>query len=403
MKELLERFLKYVSFDTQSDDKSKTHPSTAKQRKLAEYLADELKGLGIHDVVVSETSYVYARIPATSGLEDAEPLGLIAHIDTALEVSGANVHPQVIENWDGREIELGSSGVKLMPADCFRSKTIITTDGTTLLGADDKAGIAVIVTAIARLVESGVPHGSVCLAFTPDEEIGEGADNFDAAAFGARFAFTLDGGEVDLLETENFNAASADVTMHGKVYHPGGAYHRMVNALLVSNEFCRALPPEMVPEQTRGREGFFYLNEMSGNSGLATMHFLIRDFDTEKFEHKKQLMLAAAGKLNEAYGAGTVTVEIKEQYQNMKRHLDNYPQIAEAARKAIASVGIEPQDSLIRGGTDGAHLAEKGVFCPNLGDGCHNAHGIYEYAVLEEMELGVQIVIALTGEFADMH
>ena len=402
MNNLLERFLKYVSFDTQSDDKSKTHPSTVKQRKLAEYLADELKGLGVNDVVVSETCYVYAKIPSTSGLESAEPLGLIAHMDTALEVSGASVRPQVIENWDGKPIQLGSSGVELQASDCYRSKTIITTDGTTLLGADDKAGIAVIVTAVTRLLESGVPHGPVCLAFTPDEEIGEGAENFEPDSFGARFAFTLDGGEVDLLETENFNAASADVTIHGKVYHPGGAYHRMVNALLLSNEFCKALPPEMVPEQTRGREGFFYLNEMSGNSGLATMHFLIRDFDTEEFEHKKQLMKSIADKMNETYGAGTVTVDIKEQYQNMKRHLDNYPQIAEAARKAIASVGIEPRDSLIRGGTDGAHLAEKGVFCPNLGDGCHNAHGIYEYAVLEEMEQGVQIVIALTSEFAKL-
>ncbi len=177
----------------------------------------------------------------------------------------------------------------------------------------------------------------------------------------------------------------------------------MVNALLLSHEFCKALPPEMVPEQTRGREGFFYLNEMAGNSGLATMHFLIRDFDTEEFEHKKQLMMAIADRMNETYGGGTVVVSIKEQYQNMKRHLDNYPQIAEAARNAIASVGLVPKDSLIRGGTDGAHLAEKGVFCPNLGDGCHNAHGIYEYAVLEEMEQGVQIVLALVGEFAKMH
>ena len=403
MSNLLKRFLKYVSFDTQSDDKSKTHPSTAKQRKLAESLADELKGLGVNDVVVSEMCYVYAKIPATPGLESAEPLGLIAHMDTALEVSGANVHPQVIENWDGRAIQLGSTGIELQPSDCYRSKTIITTDGTTLLGADDKAGIAVIVTAVSRLLESGVPHGPVCLAFTPDEEIGEGAENFELVSFGARFAFTLDGGEVDLLETENFNAASADVTIHGKVYHPGGAYHRMVNALLLTYEFCKALPPEMVPEQTRGREGFFYLNEMAGSSGLATMHFLIRDFDTEEFEHKKQLMMAIADKMNETYGGGTVAVSIKEQYQNMKRHLDNYPQIADAARKAIASVGLVPKDSLIRGGTDGAHLAEKGIFCPNLGDGCHNAHGIYEYAVLEEMEQGVQIVLSLVEEFAKMH
>ncbi|MBP5639808.1 MAG: peptidase T [Victivallales bacterium] len=402
MNNLLKRFLKYVSFDTQSDDKSKTHPSTEKQRKLAEYLADELKGLGINDVVVSETSYVYAKIPATPGLEETEPLGLIAHMDTALEVSGANIHPQVIENWDGKTISLGSSGAVLQPSDAYQSKTIVTTDGTTLLGADDKAGIAIIVTAVSRLLESDIPHGPVCLAFTSDEEIGEGADNFDPAVFGARFAFTLDGGDVNLLETENFNAASADVSIHGKVFHPGGAYHRMVNALSLSMEFCRALPPEMVPEQTRGRDGFFYLNDMSGNSGLASMHFLIRDFDTAEFERKKQLMKDIACRMNGTYGDGTVVVTLKEQYQNMKRHLDNYPQIAEAARRAIASIGLVPKDSLIRGGTDGAHLAEKGVFCPNLGDGCHNAHGIYEYAVLEEMEQGVQIVLALIAEFVNM-
>lgn len=400
MNQLLSRFLDYVSFDTQSDEHTGTHPSTAKQRILAEHLAAEMVRIGLDNVRVSEYGYVYGVLPATAGLENAMPFGLIAHLDTAAEASGANVRPQVVTNWDGTPITLGESKLVLTPAERFKGTTLITTDGTTLLGADDKAGIAIIMTAMATLVQTGAPHGTICVAFTPDEEIGEGADHFDVASFGATVAYTLDGGSPKEIENENFNAAFAQITIHGAVFHPGGSYGCMVNSLKLAMEYDAMLPAGETPAGTRNREGFYHLIELSGHVGTTTMKYLIRDFDMDSFQNRKRTMQELADKMNQKYGAGTLDISIQDTYYNMKQYIDARPEVMDKALAAMKAAGVEPELHLIRGGTDGAHLAEKGLVCPNLGDGCHNAHGEREYASLTEMETVVSIVLKLAEEYA---
>ena len=400
MKKVLERFLKYVSFDTQSDENSGTHPSTAKQLCLASFLAEELEKLGLEGVQVSDKGYVYAYIPPDKGLEHVPAVGFIAHMDTSDAASGADVKPQIIEDWNGGPIPLGSSGILLSPEKKLLHHTLVTTDGTTLLGADDKAGIAVIVTAVEEVINSGIPHGRICVGFTPDEEIGEGADFFDVPLFGAQYAYTVDAGDESLIECENFNAASAVVSFKGLSVHPGYAKDMMVNAQKLAFEFDAMLPENETPARTCGREGFYHLTGSCGNVNSAELHYIIRDHDARLFEERKEKILETARVLNEKYGDGTVAVTLKEQYRNMLEVMEKYPFLVDIAQDAIRSAGLTPVMEPVRGGTDGARLCFMGLPCPNIGYGGYNAHGEREYVDVEGLENAVRIVLGIIRTFA---
>ena len=399
MKKIITRFLEYVAFDTQSDGITGTHPSTAKQFKLAEFLKNELLTLGITDVTLTDKCYLYAKLPATPGCESLPALGFIAHMDTSDAASGADIKPQIIENWDGSVISLGESGRSVTPSPRLKGHTIITTDGTTLLGADDKAGIAVIVSAAEKIIEKKLPHGPLSFCFTPDEEIGEGADFFDVAFFGAQYAYTVDGGAAELIEGENFNAASAHVFFEGVSTHPGSAKNVMVNALKTAMEFDAMLPPCEVPEHTACREGFFHLTSGKGNVSAAELHYIIRDHDAKLFEKRKETLLDIAAYLNKKYGREYVKVNLKESYRNMAEIIEKYPFLIEKAKNAIAAAGLTPSISPIRGGTDGARLSFMGLPCPNLGYGGYSAHGETEYADVEGMESVVRIILHIINSF----
>ena len=399
MKEIMTRFLEYVAFDTQSDGTSGTHPSTEKQFRLAEHLKTELLALGIKDVTLTDKCYLYAKLPATPGCEALPALGFIAHLDTSDAASGANVKPQIIKNWEGSPIPLGSSGKMVTPHPHLKGHTIITTDGTTLLGADDKAGIAIIVTAAEEILEKKLPHGPLSLCFTPDEEIGEGADFFDVPFFGADYAYTVDGGAAELIEGENFNAAGADILFTGVSTHPGSSKNIMINALKVAMEFDAMLPAWEVPSHTENREGFYHLCSCSGNVSTAKMHYILRDHDARLFEKRKETILSIAEYLNKKYGSNTVAVTLKESYRNMAEIIEKYPFLIEKAKDAITAAGLSPVVSPIRGGTDGARLSFMGLPCPNLGYGGYAAHGETEYADVEGMNSVVRIITHIINSF----
>lgn len=401
-----ERFLNYVVVNTRSDDASTTYPSTKCQFDLAQLLAKELKELGIADARADGYCYVYGTIPATPGYEDKPALGLIAHMDTSPECSGENVKPMLHENYDGGDLTLPSGLVLSVDKFPFLSKlkgeTLITTDGTTLLGADDKAGIAEIMAAVERVLTEGKPHGKLCICFTPDEEIGRGTDKFDIPGFGADFGYTVDGGDVGNLEYENFNADAAHVDIKGFLVHPGTSKNKMINAINVAMEFHAALPVMDRPEHTQNREGFFHLLNIKGGVTDAHMDYIIRDFDRAKQEHRKETLHHIADCLNDKYGEGTVTLEIREQYRNMiEKLIPEYEHLLDNARKAIRTAGMEPVEVPFRGGTDGAMLSWKGLPCPNLGTGGFNFHGTGECITAERMDRAAEILLNLIDIYAE--
>ncbi|HAR40296.1 MAG TPA: peptidase T [Coprothermobacter sp.] len=396
---LVKRFLKYVSFDTQSDENSNTYPSTAKQLELANYLVEELKTLGLTDAAVDQYGYVTATLPGNVQGKDIPVIGFLAHMDTSPEFPGANVKPRIIENYDGQStIELGAERV-LSPEEFphlrnYAGKTLITTDGTTLLGADDKAGIAEIVTAVEYLLEHPeIEHGTIKVGFTPDEEVGRGVDYFDVKKFGADFAFTLDGGEYGELSYETFNAAQAKVIVHGKSIHPGEAKNKMKNAILLAMDYINQMPPAEVPAHTEGYEGFYHVYHIEGSVDRAVLTWIIRDHHRDRFEERKTYMVNAAQWMNKKYGDGTFEIDVKDQYYNLYEVLKDKPVIIELAKKAMKEAGIDPIIRPVRGGTDGSRLTFMGLPTPNLFTGGHNYHGPYEYIVVESMEKAVQVVV----------
>lgn len=400
-----ERLLKYVVVDTPSNPEAGTTPSSACQFELAKMLVEELKALGVDNAQVDEKCYVYASLPATAGYENSKRLGFIAHMDTAPDFNGCGVKPQIIFDYNGEDVQLGKSSRILSVKDFphlpkMKGRTLITTDGTSLLGSDDKSGIAEILTMTERILTENIPHGKICIAFTPDEEIGAGADHFDVEKFGADIAYTLDGGMEGEIEYENFNAAGVKITVHGNNVHPGSAKDLMVNAQLAAMEFNAGLPAEETPAHTEGYEGFFHLTDMSGNVEQAKLQYIIRDHDKTKFEERKELMVKLVEALNEKYGAGTVELEMKDQYYNMKEMIEPHMHLIEYAKAAAAEVGLNPKVVPIRGGTDGARLSFMGLPCPNLGTGGFAFHGPYEHVTAEGMELCVEIMLKIVEKYA---
>nr|WP_298928278.1 peptidase T [uncultured Allomuricauda sp.] len=400
MEKLLPRFLEYVSIDTQSDPYSKTTPSTEKQWNLAKKLVMELHQIGMQDVSIDENAYIMATLP--SNIDKKVPIiGFISHIDTTPDFTGKNIKPQIVENYDGKDIVLNKAKDIVLSPDYFEDllqyegQTLITTDGTTLLGADDKAGIAEIITAMEYLTQRPeIKHGEIRIAFTPDEEIGRGAHKFDVEKFGAAWAYTMDGSQVGELEFENFNAASAKIKIGGKSVHPGYAKNKMVNAIGIANEFLSFMPSREVPEKTSDREGFFHVHKIKGEIEKADIELIIRDHDENHFEARKELLKDITYKLNKKYG-DYVALHIDDQYRNMREKVEPVFHIVEIAREAMESLGIEPIIKPIRGGTDGSQLSFMGLPCPNIFAGGHNFHGKYEYVPLESMEKAVQVIVKI--------
>lgn len=394
-----ERLLKYAVIYTGSDeDHAEQTPSTPEQMTLAQVLAEDMRDIGLTDVSVDAHAYVYGFLPATAGREQCPPIGFIAHIDIVNEFGTSEIHPQIIKEYDGGEIALGTSGrtldtVQFPDLKQAVGKTVITTDGTTVLGADDKAGVAEILTMCERLVQDNLPHGKICVCFTPDEEIGHGAALLDLEKFGASYAYTVDGGAPNEVEWETFYAAAADWSIAGVSVHPGDAKDKMVNAALVAMEINGMLPPDEIPAKTQGREGFFHLCNMSGDVSAAKLSYIIRDHDAEKFSQRKQTMRKIERKINEIYGAGTATLTLREQYRNMAEILQHHPDVVERAKRAIRAVGLTPVSNPVRGGTDGAQLSFRGLPCPNLGTGAYALHGPYEHAIAEQMDVMTEILL----------
>ncbi len=398
---LVERFLKYVSFDTQSDENSGVTPSSAKQMVFAQYLKNELEDLGLEEIELDEHGYLYATLPANTD-KQVPTIGFIAHMDTSPDMSGANVTPRIVHKYDGSDIVLcEEESIILAPAQFpelleHKGEDLIVTDGKTLLGADDKAGIAEIVSAIVYLQEHPeIKHGKIRVGFNPDEEIGLGAHKFDVAKFGCEWAYTMDGSEVGELEFENFNAAAAKVIVKGRNVHPGYAKGKMVNAIRVANEFMSLVPGDETPEATEGYEGFYHVVGVEGEVEQATISYIIRDHDRTKFETRKEAMLAWAEEINAKYGAGTVVVELKDQYYNMRQQIEPVMHIIDTAFKAMEEVGVTPKVKAIRGGTDGAQLSFKGLPCPNVFAGGLNFHGRYEFVPIQSMEKAMQVVVKI--------
>ena len=398
-----ERLINYARVHTASSDDTSRTPSTDRQFDLADLLADEMHALGFSGVAVDEHAYVYGYIPATPGLEDLPCVGFNAHIDTIPDFSGENVQPMIHENYDGGDIPLGDSGRVLSPKnfpdlnDCI-GHTLITTDGTTVLGADDKAGVAEIMTAFERVLTENIPHGRIAACFSPDEEVGHGAALMDLDRFGADFAYTVDGQEIEEINCETFNAASADWEINGFNVHPGSAKNVLVNANIVAMEINSMLPRGDRPELTEDYEGFFHLTEMQGKVAHATMHYIIRDHDAAKFAARKDCMRHIEKLINEKYGAGTAVLTIKDSYRNMMEIMRHHAGIIVLAESAVRKCGIEPKRVPIRGGTDGAQLSFRGLPCPNIGTGGAGLHGPYEHISAENMDLAVQILLnIITG------
>lgn len=395
-----ERFLRYAKVYTTSDPESAAHPTTARQLDLGRMLAEELKALGLSDARLDEHGYVYATLPATPGCEAAPGLGFIAHMDTSPDASGENVNPQIHENYDGGDVTLPATGDVMRVKDFpflagMKGQTLITADGTTLLGADDKAGVAEIMTMAERLIAENRPHGKICIAFTPDEEVGQGADLFDVEGFGAAYAYTVDGDDVGEINYENFNAAAATVTVHGFSVHPGSAKNAMRNALNIGIEFHSALPAFERPEHTEGREGFFHLCDLQGDVTTAKLAYIVRDHDAARFAVRKAQMQQIAADLNEKYGAGTIELALTDSYFNMIEKIRPHFHLIENARKAVEAAGLTPVEAPVRGGTDGATLSYKGLPCPNLGTGGFNFHGPFECITVEKMDKAVEILLNL--------
>ena len=401
-----ERFLNYVPVWTTSDETSDTVPSADRELVLARMLVEEMKGLGIADARVDDKGYVYGHIPATPGCEDKPSLGLVAHMDTVADASGENIKPQIIENYDGKDVVLKGSG-DILKVDEFpylaelKDRTLITTDGTTLLGADDKAGIAEILTVAEEIIKEGLPHGKICIGFTPDEEIARGAKHFDVEGFGADYAYTLDGDEEGEIQFENFNASTAFITIHGVSVHTGSAKDVMVNSQTIATEIHQMLPVNERPETTEGYEGFYHLVSVQGNVTTTKMKYFIRDFDRRSFDARAQKLRDIAEEMNKKYGEGKVEVEIVESYYNMREKIEPCMQLIDYAKAAIEHVGITPIVSPVRGGTDGARLSFKGLPCPNLGTGGHAFHGVFEHITVEGMDKAVLIVKDIIRQFAE--
>ena len=401
-----ERFLNYVPVWTTSDETSDTVPSADRELVLARMLVEEMKGLGIADARVGDKGYVYGHIPATPGCEDKPSLGLVAHMDTVADASGENIKPQIIENYDGKDVVLKGSG-DILKVDEFpylaelKGRTLITTDGTTLLGADDKAGIAEILTVAEEIIKEGLPHGKICIGFTPDEEIARGAKHFDVEGFGADYAYTLDGDEEGEIQFENFNASTAFITIHGVSVHTGSAKDVMVNSQTIATEIHQMLPVNERPETTEGYEGFYHLVSVQGNVTTTKMKYFIRDFDRRSFDARAQKLRDIAEEMNKKYGEGKVEVEIVESYYNMREKIEPCMQLIDYAKAAIEHAGITPIVSPVRGGTDGARLSFKGLPCPNLGTGGHAFHGVFEHITVEGMDKAVLIVKDIIRQFAE--
>lgn len=398
---VIERFLKYVTFDTQSDESTGVTPSTPKQMVFAQYLKKELEELGLKDISLDENGYLFATLP--SNVEHEVPVvGFIAHMDTSPDMSGENVKPRVVEKYDGKDILLcAEENIILSPVNFPElldhvGEDLIVTDGHTLLGADDKAGIAEIVGAVAYLItHPEIKHGDIRIGFNPDEEIGLGAHKFDVKKFGAKWAYTMDGGEVGELEFENFNAAAAKIRVKGRNVHPGYAKNKMINSLLVANEYASLLPADETPGTTEGYEGFYHLIGMEGEVENTVLSYIVRDHDREKFEARKQTLLNYAAQLNEKYGEGTVTVELKDQYYNMRQQVEPLMHIIDIAFAAMQDAGVTPKVKAIRGGTDGAQLSFKGLPCPNIFAGGLNFHGRYEFVPVQSIEKAMNVVVKI--------
>ncbi|WP_392437248.1 peptidase T [Cruoricaptor ignavus] len=396
---LLNRFLNYVKIYSTSDPESASTPSTPQQWNIAKFIFEELQQMGLENVEIDGNGYIYATIPATRDAQEPT-VGFIAHYDTSPDFSGENVNPKVWENYDGGDLLLNpETGFTLSPAQFESLKkhighTLITTDGTTLLGADDKAGVAEIVTAAEFLMaHPEIPHGRIAIGFTPDEEIGRGAHKFDVEKFGAEWAYTMDGGEAGELEYENFNAAGAVITVRGMSVHPGYAFGKMKNAALMAAELASVLPSQETPATTRGFEGFYHLTDFSGDVSSAKLQYIIRDHDAEKFERRKLFLKEKVTEFNQKYGKDTFSIEIKEQYHNMKQQFEGKMHIIDIAAQAMREAGIEPDIKAIRGGTDGAQLSYMGLPCPNIFAGGLNFHGPYEYVPLENMVLATLVIL----------
>lgn len=406
MSGVIDRFLKYVQIDTQSNEDSTSVPSTDKQMKLAQEIVEELKGFGLQDVRLSRQGYVYTTLPSNTQ-KNIPAIGFIAHMDTSPDFSGETVKPKLVENYDGGNILLNEekklilSSVDFPEVKDYIGKTLITTDGATLLGADDKAGIAEIMTALEYLItHPEVPHGKICVGFTPDEEIGRGADHFDVAGFGADFAYTVDGGPLGELEYENFNAAKAIIKVRGRNVHPGSAKNKMINSILLANKYISLLPPNETPATTEGYEGFYHLNDIRGDVEETTLHYIIRDFDQASFEKRKEKMRLLAEELNQEFATNAFEIEITDQYQNMKEKIEPVMHIIDKACAAMEAVGVPPQIRPIRGGTDGARLSFMGLPTPNLFTGGHNFHGRYEFIPTFAMEKSVEVILKIIELYA---
>ena len=403
MMKVQDRLLKYVAYWTTSDESGSVIPSSEREFALGRELKQELEDLGLSRVILTDHCYVYGLLPATSGMEDRKAIGFIAHMDTAPDYSGENVKPQIIENYDGNDILLKGSNTYLKVShfptlETLTGRTLITTDGTTLLGADDKAGIAEIMTALEQIITEGTPHGDIWIGFTPDEEIGAGADLFDLDYFKADFAYTVDGDYEGEVAYENFNAASADFIIHGVNVHPGEAKDIMVNAALLATEIVSRLPKAETPAHTEGREGFYHLTDMSGDVAFAKLSFIVRDHDKDIFESRLNLLRTIEVEMNQEYGAGTVELTITHSYENMLSVIEQHMDVIERAQNAIRESGLEPISRPVRGGTDGARLSFMGLPCPNLGTGGYGFHGPYEHISVEGMETAVRIIKSIATD-----
>lgn len=394
-----ERFLNYIQISSASDENSGMTPSTNTQFDVAREVVNDLKKIGVYEVECDNKCYVYAKIPASEGMENKEKIGFIAHMDTAPAFCGENIKPRIIDNYDGLDIQLSEDVV--MKTQVFPQllnyvgQSLVVTDGTTLLGADDKAGIAEIITAIDYILKNNIPHPAISVAFTPDEEIGEGADNFDVKKFGADYAYTVDGGALGELEYENFNAASATVTVNGNCIHPGEGKNRMVNSILIAMEYNSMLPPEQTPAHTEGYEGFYHLTDISGNEEKTVLKYIVRDHNRKAFEDRKNVMKTIEEYINKKYSDGTVQLELKDSYYNMREKIEPHMEIVDRAKEAFLQCGVEPVVTPIRGGTDGARLSFMGLPCPNLSTGGHNFHGKFEYIPIQSMDKMVEVIVAI--------
>lgn len=405
MQHIIDRFISYITIDTESDPNSNTTPSTAKQWDLANKLVEELKAIGMEDVTIDENAYIMATLPSNVDHE-VPTIGFVSHFDTTPDFTGANVKPQIVENYDGGDIILNKEqNIVLSPGYfkdllLYKGQTLITTDGTTLLGADDKAGITEIVTAMEYLIQHPeIKHGKIRVGFTPDEEIGRGAHKFDVAKFAADWAYTMDGSQIGELEYENFNAAGAKIIFKGKSVHPGYAKGKMINSMLLANKFISKLPKEEVPEKTSGYDGFFHVTGITGSIEETMVQLIIRDHDKKKFEKRKKLVQNIADKINRKFarqfGEDIAIVEVKDQYFNMKEKVEPVMHIVDIAEKAMKDLGIKPLIKPIRGGTDGSQLSYMGLPCPNIFAGGHNFHGKYEYVPVESMQKAVEVIVKI--------